>query len=188
MSQYSVSAAHRITGKSRTTLTKHLNEGKLSFSTDATGNKLIDASELIRVYGDDCNFEAGQVDAAPARAPAGEPGAGQGDGTLLEKEKEERRRERQQYEAQVEHLKEALEKAQDGYNRVTLLLEYHTKAPDGVQQQLIALEQRLAENEKRTQEQVELVKRRARVVVNKYRLKLEEEKKKTFWQKLTGRE
>ena len=45
--KYSISAAHRITGKSRTTITKHLASGKLSCEEDAQGNKLIDAFQEL---------------------------------------------------------------------------------------------------------------------------------------------
>ena len=54
--KYTITAAHRITGKSRTTLQKHLKKGKLSCEETDDGIKLIDASELIRVYGDACDF------------------------------------------------------------------------------------------------------------------------------------
>lgn len=181
---FSISAAHRITGKSRTTITKHLDEGKLSFSTDDNGNRLIEASELMRVYGDDCNFAAEEGgNSAPAKVT---PASGQGD-ALLAKEQEERQRERTQLEAQIEHLKEALESAQEGYNRVTLLLENKSKVPDGVQQQLKVLEQRLSLSEQQAEEQLLLMKRKARAAIQRYKVMLEEERKKSLWDRLLNR-
>jgi len=52
MAIVSISKASRLTGKSRTTLLRHVEQGKLSKSTDSTTNRTgIDTSELIRVYG-----------------------------------------------------------------------------------------------------------------------------------------
>jgi len=52
MAIVSISKASRLTGKSRTTLLRHIEQGKLSKSTDSTTNRTgIDTSELIRVYG-----------------------------------------------------------------------------------------------------------------------------------------
>ena len=55
-SKFSISEIHRITGKSRTTISKHMEEGKLSYELDGE-KKTVDAAELMRVYGDDCDFE-----------------------------------------------------------------------------------------------------------------------------------
>lgn len=51
MSIVSISKASKLTGKSRQTLYKHLQNGQLSLSTDVNGSKGLDTSELIRVYG-----------------------------------------------------------------------------------------------------------------------------------------
>jgi len=56
-SKFSVSEAHRITGKSRTTIQAHLKSGKLSAERDNMGQVAIDAAELVRVYGDVCKFD-----------------------------------------------------------------------------------------------------------------------------------
>ena len=52
MAQVSISEAARLTGKARSTLHKYIKQGKLSTTTDQnTGNKSIETSELIRVFG-----------------------------------------------------------------------------------------------------------------------------------------
>lgn len=48
-----ISEAARIASKTRRTIYKHINQGKLSTSRDSKGNKGIELTELIRVYGDD---------------------------------------------------------------------------------------------------------------------------------------
>jgi len=52
MALVSISEAARLTGKARSTLHKYIKQGKLSTTTDQnTGNKNIETSELIRVFG-----------------------------------------------------------------------------------------------------------------------------------------
>lgn len=51
MAGHSISEAARLTGKARSTLHRHLKNGKLSKSTGGDGEPVIDTAELIRVYG-----------------------------------------------------------------------------------------------------------------------------------------
>lgn len=123
--KYSITAAHRVTGKSRTTIQKHLKEGKLSATIGPDGTKLIDASELIRVYGAECDFRREEGTHGPTRPAASAPGGAELDSLrdkLLTLEAE-RRRERDQLQGQIEHLQETLKLAQEGGNRALLLLE-----------------------------------------------------------------
>jgi hypothetical protein len=125
--KYSITAAHRITGKSRTTIQKHIKQGKLSTTEGLDGAKLLDASELIRVYGADCDFSREEGAPPPEQfRPAAHDWAPTELNALREKLdtlNEERRREREQLQSQIEHLQEALKLAQEGHNRATLLLE-----------------------------------------------------------------
>ncbi|OYQ73231.1 hypothetical protein B9T21_09655 [Wohlfahrtiimonas chitiniclastica] len=50
MAIVSISEASRLTGKTRATIHRHINTGKLSKAKDDTGIVGIDISELIRVY------------------------------------------------------------------------------------------------------------------------------------------
>ena len=53
MSKLNISQAARAVGVARITIQRHLKQGKLSFdTTDWQGHKLIDTSELTRVYGE----------------------------------------------------------------------------------------------------------------------------------------
>src|SRR5690242_12492101 len=51
MPKVSISEAARLTGKSRITLHRHIDKGKLSKEIDGTGSPVIDLAELERVYG-----------------------------------------------------------------------------------------------------------------------------------------
>lgn len=61
MAEVSVSKAARMTGKGRSTIQRHMREGKLSAGRDESGNPVIDVSELIRVYG---SIKADEADKA----------------------------------------------------------------------------------------------------------------------------
>ena len=51
MAKHSISEAAKLTGKARSTLHRHLKEGKISKETDVDGQPVIDTAELVRVYG-----------------------------------------------------------------------------------------------------------------------------------------
>jgi hypothetical protein len=147
--KYSITAAHRITGKSRTTIQKHIKKGKLSYTEDGEGNKLLDASELIRVYGDDCDFSREEGETAPEASADVSDGVRTELHTIREKLNtlaEERRRERDQLQAQISHLQDTLKLAQEGSNRALLLLE--NRSGGGEWREAIArLEKQLEERE-----------------------------------------
>ena len=51
MAKHSISEASRLTGRARSTIHKHINDGKISKELDKEGNPIIDTSELVRAYG-----------------------------------------------------------------------------------------------------------------------------------------
>jgi hypothetical protein len=51
MALVSIAEAAKLVGKSRKTLYNATQSGRVSFTQDETGAKLVDTSELIRVYG-----------------------------------------------------------------------------------------------------------------------------------------
>ena len=51
MAKISISEAARLTGKSRTTLYRLMSTGKLSTCTGEKNEKMLDTSELLRVFG-----------------------------------------------------------------------------------------------------------------------------------------
>lgn len=51
MAKHSISEASKLTGKARSTLHRHIKDGKLSKGQDVDGQPVIDTAELVRVYG-----------------------------------------------------------------------------------------------------------------------------------------
>jgi len=192
--KYSISAAQRITGKSRTTIAKHIKQGKLSCESDSTGKKQIDASELLRVYGDDCSFgrEEGTQDSSKSQTPSSTKKTDQGGQhdlnslrDQLDKEVAERKREREHFSQQVDHLQEALQLAQEGHNKAMLLLENGSAGVGDWEQSIAALEKRIANQEEQSREEREETKG-AKRKTEQYKRALHEERNKSFFQKLFG--
>jgi len=192
--KYSISAAQRITGKSRTTIAKHIKQGKLSCETDATGKKLIDASELLRVYGDQCTFDQEEgtqkklKPQTPNNTKKTDQGVQQDLNSLrdqLDKEVVERKREREHFGQQVDHLQDALQLAQEGHNKAMLLLENGGAGVGEWEKSIKSLEQRIANQEKQSREEREEIKE-AKRKTEQYKRALHEERKKSFFQKLFG--
>ena len=74
MTTFSISAAARAAGVSRTTLQRAIKSGRLSTTTDAAGGRCIDLSELLRAFGPLQATQQGEgaallQDAAGGRAP-----------------------------------------------------------------------------------------------------------------------
>ena len=174
--KYSITAAHRITGKSRTTIQKHIKQGKLSTTEGLDGAKLLDASELIRVYGADCDFSREEGAQPPEQLrPAAHDWAPTELNALREKLdtlNEERRREREQLQSQIEHLQESLKLAQEGNNRALLLLENRTGGGDW-REAFVKLKRQVEQRETQT-----LAKAKEEV--------LKEARSKPWWRALRG--
>lgn len=51
MPKVSISEAARLAGKPRSTIHRHINQGKISKEKNGLGNPVLDVSELERVYG-----------------------------------------------------------------------------------------------------------------------------------------
>lgn len=179
--KYTISAANRITGRSRTTIGKHLKSGKLSAEVRPDGSKLIDASELMRVYGDDCDFSVERAgDAEPKSTAAVNTLNTASDDRVvsteqLATERAERDRERRQLEDQIEHLRDALAKAQDSQEASLRLLQNQSSPEPAIQQELNTLREELTRQNRTAQEQLQKQNEKLRTLQNQ-----------SFWKRLFG--
>lgn len=163
--QFNISEAARIAEVSRNTIKSHMKSGKLSFIPSPSGEKLVDAAELMRVYGDKCDFRragSGMEKPATAQVPVN---TGQIDHLelvnlkqRLELINEERKREREQLQQQIDHLQKSLEKALDGSNKAMLLLE-HRSGGGELEKRFQELEEKLAN---RTNDELERLRSKAK--------------------------
>lgn len=182
MTTYTQRQAAKIVGKSRTTVGRHIASGRLSCSKNEDGSVAIDASELIRVYGDECNFDRTKKGAAPA-PESNTVGADQFREMQAKMEAMQEKMLRQ-YRDEIEHLKEALAKAQDGQVKVTALLEgQRTSAGEW----RLAMEELAAKIANQTDTKIEGLKTKHEEELTKLKRALRAEREKSFWAKLMGR-
>ena len=172
-STFNISAVHRLTGKARSTISNHLKAGKVSYILDDDGNKLIEASEIIRVYGDVLELDGDgkiktKTDRSVNRAEV-KGDASEHSQAMLQLEKMERERERKQLQETIENLRTDLEKSQDRESRATLLLENQSSESDRWLKQMAEIEKRIANQELETK---------------RYRRALIEERNRGFWKRL----
>jgi hypothetical protein len=176
--KFSISAVSRITGLSRPTIARHIKSKPISFEINELGHTLIDHSELLRVYGDRCNFvreeKRGQHSATlrsetstiDQRSPA----------SALQDQLIQR------YAEENEHLKLALDKALDYQNSVMKLLEDRSKHDsEKWQAALDAMSNKLANL---ADEQIEALRESHEQELLRLKRALQREAKKTWLDKL----
>jgi len=140
---------------------------------------MIEASELVRVYGDTCKFDREEKRGQTTETKRSESKPNEGAAAI----KQMQDRLLGQYVAQIDHLQQALEKAQDGQNRVTLLLEQRSSTANDWQTSLDAMTEKIANQ---TKTQLQIVQDRHDKEINQLKRILHSERKKTLWQKLLG--
>jgi chromosome segregation ATPase len=219
----SITKAHKMTGVARSTIYKDMDEGKLSFTENGRGKREIMISELQRVYGEvdhtaldkkqnkSAHTETSENVASVAERPettktdkadqiavlqeriSSLKATVEDKDTFIDDLKSERQKSREMYEEQLEGLKKSLDKAQDGYNNITKLLEDKTGDNGGEWQQTMkALETRIANQEKADKDRQEREQKlldenkRIRQAYSKQKKELEQEKNKGFFKKLFG--
>lgn len=99
--------AARVAGKSRATIHKYVNSGKLSTTTANDGSRRIDTSELLRVFGDTSPTSAPEADDPARRAVLATIDA---------------------LQSQVDILKHELSAAHDREERLLVMLEQNSIA------------------------------------------------------------
>ena len=207
--EFNMTDAAVLAGVSRRTFYNHIDSKPITTKRNQNDEKVVDLSELKRVYGEETilsNLQKMQEDddvqpreLAHNDSVQGVQSSQSADLKLmrarieaLENEKnlieEQARREREQIQDERDFLRKRLEEAQEGQKRITLLLEDHSHKQNGGEaweKSFRALEQRLANQEKAAKEREE---KEQRLLKQNRGLKqaLEAEKNKSFWQKLFG--
>lgn len=166
---------------SRTTVGRHIAAGRLSCTRNEDGSVAIDASELIRVYGNACDFDRMKRGAKPS--PVSDSPS---DDELREVQaKLETLQEKllTQYRDEIEHLKEALAKAQDGQAKVTALLEGQRRSDTDWQS---ATEASIAKIADETQRKIRELREGHEKEIKQLKRALHQERSKSLWQRMTG--
>ena len=188
MSKVTVSVASRLTGKSRETINTACIDGKLSSSKNEQGVRVIDVSELARLYPLVKTMEeiTKSEPVNESQVPSDLPSNLREQVAVLkvqlqstEKERDmikaERERERRQLEDQNETLQKALERAQEQHSKAMLLITDQSQTG----------QHRDVEQEKAVRELAATVAKLQGQNRRIYR-ELQEQKKRGFWKWLSG--
>jgi len=170
--KYTLGEAALITGKTSQTINRHKLKGKLSCEMIEKVAHY-EASELLRVYGNDINFDIVNVQNENRKSAPVVQSAKDGEAPLkvqvleeklnsankqIEILSEERRRERDQLQERIDHLETTVSKTQE--NQKTLLLENQkTKEGQGDEWQtaISELKDQVANQEKASHEKFEVM-------------------------------
>jgi hypothetical protein len=202
--KYTIAESAKIVGSTRQTIYRHIESKPITIVKDDNGNQLIEASELLRIYGNSINFDAinenGNVTDKVVAVTSSVTESDNAPKELIAEEKlnsanqqiamlkEQMNRERELLEGQLDTLKSALEKSQDSNNKTVALLEDKTSKENDAQKwqkSIDAIESRVANQEIKAQEEKE---RAQKILRQNQALKkaLDAEKNKSFFQKLFG--
>ncbi|MEM1186705.1 MAG: hypothetical protein AAGI53_17105 [Planctomycetota bacterium] len=180
---FNLTQAGRVIGKSRATIQRALASGKLSYELDEHQNRVVRADELIRVYGDQTNFERAEAGASTAPRPLGEPAGGEPSAQFLKLQDQLIA----QYRGEVERLESALRRAQEGQNLITGLIEDQRSTEGKWQQALEAQAEKIANRlASRHDEQLKRLEARHDKETAQLKRLLIAERNKSFWSKLFG--
>lgn len=190
MSKISITQAAQLTGKHRDTINNATNSGKLSFELNAEGNKVVDVSELQRVYP-----IVKTVEELEAETHSATPDTNSSDNAIKEELiriretlkhrnevnetlSRERDRERAQLVEEIETLRAALKHAQDQQTKAMLLV---TDQREGGGDRLAAIEARLEQQMEHFDSVLDQTREEVR------RNTLQEVDNRSAWEKLFGK-
>ena len=151
MAKVGAQRAAELTGKSKSTIQRAMNSGKLSYELDANGRRIIDVSELERAFGLE-NQSSGSSSNASVEQEL-EKAAG-----LIEMERMKMRIQMlegqlQAAEGQVEDLKAQRDQWQKQASQVLLTSQYSQKQAEELAEQLKERERRARERREQMEKQ-----------------------------------
>jgi hypothetical protein len=209
--QVTISQAAKMAGVSRATIYNDIESGTLSVENGPKDRKMVNVSELERVYKtlknpepeEDSNSEqisqsrqkeksnsADQVAVLQERLEAQRKQT-QLLENMLEKEQEERKREREATKEFQEYFKTQIENQAESIKNFTRLLEDHRnqeeKGAGGKWEKSFKdMEERIANQDAQARKEIEEIKKNSQRQVLQYKTALEVEKNKPLWKRLFG--
>ena len=196
--KYSISESARIVGITRKTLYKHIDKKPISTEKDDNGKPVIDASELIRVYGDQCKFNITDVNKDTEKGTQKSPSVSTSDSiemAVTKKElellKSQMASEKDSLEEQIDYLRKKLDESTSESRKLTALItdQSQDNKADDWGKSLKMLEQRISNQEesaKIDKKKAEKENKILRDELEKEKETLAEEQGKGFWKRLLG--
>jgi predicted RNase H-like nuclease (RuvC/YqgF family) len=196
--KFTVAQVAKMTKKSRPTIYRHIEQKPISTDEDENGSVLIEASELIRVYGTKINFDAIKEEGdenvtsnnlQDVTKRDSEPVLSLDDKIQIIELKSKVENLETQLESKKdenEYVKKLLEEEKADRKKANILLEdqrERASRDDGWQKELRAMEQRVANNEKTLKEETAHFDK-IRDQNKRLKRALDAEKNKTIFRKL----
>ena len=208
--QVTISQAAKMAGVSRATIYNDIESGTLSVENGPKDRKMVNVSELERVYKtlknpepeEDSNTEQSsqnrnidkrntdQVAVLQERLEAQRKQT-QLLENMLTREQEERKREREATKEFQEYFKSQIENQAESIKNFTRLLEdQRNQEGNGAggkwEKSLKAMEERITNQEAQARKEIEEIKKNSQRQVMQYKTALEVEKNKPLWKRLFG--
>jgi len=186
--------AAKEVGISKPSLSAAIKKGRLSAPKNESGTYEIDPAELFRVYPPKANTNgktnSGSLTKTNPSQTGGKAVVNESlDLLLAEKDKliAEKEKAIERLEHEKTQIREDLQDQKDQTKRMTLLLENkpNDRAGDW-EASFRALEDRISNQERKAQDDLETVRSKANAQISRYRQKLDAERSKSFWQRLWG--
>lgn len=196
--KYSISESARIVGITRKTLYKHIDKKPISTEKDNNGKPVIDASELIRVYGDQCKFNITDVNKDTEKGTQKSSNVSTSDSiemAVTKKElellKSQMASEKDSLEEQIDYLRKKLDESTSESRKLTALItdQSQDNKADDWQKSLKILEQRISNQEESAKVEQDKAEKENKILRNKLEKEKEalaEEQGKGFWKRLLG--
>ena len=196
--KYSISESARIVGITRKTLYKHIDKKPISTEKDNNGKPVIDASELIRVYGDQCKFNITDVNKDTEKGTQKSSSVSTSDSiemAVTKKElellKSQMASEKDSLEEQIDYLRKKLDESTSESRKLTALItdQSQDNKADDWQKSLKMLEQRISNQEESAKVKQDKAEKENKILRNKLekeKAALAEEQGKGFWKRLLG--
>lgn len=148
MAKVGAQRAAELTGKSKSTIQRAMNSGKLSYELDQNGRRIIDVSELDRAFG----LQKSETSSGSSVEQELEKAS-----TLIEMERMKMRvkmleDQLQAAEAQIEDLKAQRDQWQKQASQVLLTSQYSQKQAEDLAEQLKQREQRARERREKMEQ------------------------------------
>ncbi|WP_372716111.1 hypothetical protein [Novipirellula sp.] len=142
----------------------------MSFSKNKQGHREIDASELVRYFGDECDFS--RLEKPKGKSETNRIGGVGGEDlrAQLKAIEEERERERRQFQDQLDYLRKILDDNREEHKSSLRLLEDHSNKANGWKEAIAQMKKELTSQHEQE--------------INQLKRALRSERDKGFWKRV----
>ncbi len=182
--KYSISEAARIVGITRKTFYKHIDKKGISMEKDDNRNPLVDASELIRIYGDRCHFETEERQPRPHKELGAAENASDNTPNKDTVELAVLKERLSNVEEQRNHLEKLYQQEREERQAGMRLLADQRGKQDNWERTFTEIQSQITKQESERKKELESFKEETERKLRIYRRALQAERNKSFWERL----